>query len=276
VKYGPLEPGFKDYLTEMNKWYSEGLISPDYLNNVYGYPDNGAVTAGRIGIFAQENNYMQDIYSFTDDTSIVLSAIPNAVLESGQTNDFIAFGDWIGGVSWSISTDCADPELLLNFIDYLFTDEGSLLANYGVEGVSFEYNEAGEPELTELVTNNPEGKAFGLCLILYTSSTPCSIDIKARNNFGYTDAQVKALELWMRNTDSAQAPGSVWETDAQTEYTTIATDLSSFVTTNVLQFITGSRPMSDWDSFVDDVMGSFDIERLKELSDEAVEAYIGA
>ena len=33
--------------------------------------------------------------------------------------------------------------------------------------------------------------------------------------------------------------------------------------------------MDDWDAFVEDVMGSFDIERLKELSDEAVEAYIG-
>ena len=63
--------------------------------------------------------------------------------------------------------------------------------------------------------------------------------------------------------------------DAQTEYTTIATDLSSYVTTNVLQFITGSKSMDDWDAFVEDVMGSFDIERLKELSDEAVEAYIG-
>ena len=142
--------------------------------------------------------------------------------------------------------------------------------------MSFEYNDDGEPELTELVTNNPEGKAFGLCLILYTSSTPCSIDIKARNNFGYTDAQVKALELWLRNTDSMMAPGSVWDVDAQTEYSTIATDLSSFVTTNVLQFITGAKPMSDWDAFVDDVLASFDIERMKELNDQAVEAYLGA
>ena len=126
------------------------------------------------------------------------------------------------------------------------------------------------------MTNNPEGKAFGLALILYTSSTPCSIDIKERNNGGYNEAQVKALTLWHRDNDAPRimAPGSVWEMDAQTEYATIATDLTSFVTTNVLQFITGSKDMSQWDSFVEEAVSSFDVDRLKELSDEAVEVYL--
>ena len=57
---------------------------------------------------------------------------------------------------------------------------------------------------------------------------------------------------------------------------TVLANLSSFVTTNVLPFITGAKPMSDWDAFVDDVLASFDIERMKELNDQAVEAYLGA
>ena len=142
--------------------------------------------------------------------------------------------------------------------------------------MSFEYDENGDPQLTELVTNNPEGKAFGLALILYTSSTPCSIDIKERNNGGYNEAQVKALTLWHRDNDAPRitAPGSLWDIDSQTEYSNIATDLTSYVTTNVLQFITGSKDMSQWDEFVKEATSSFDIERLKELSDNAVEAYL--
>ena len=70
------------------------------------------------------------------------------------------------------------------------------------------------------------------------------------------------------------APGSVWEMDTQTEYSNIATDLNSFVTTNVLQFITGARPMSEWDAFVEEATTSFDVDRLKELADEAVANYL--
>jgi putative aldouronate transport system substrate-binding protein len=126
---------------------------------------------------------------------------------------------------------------------------------------------------TDLVVNNPDYE-FSLCLIKYTSSTPASICINERNYLGYTDAQKKAVEVWLRNTESTQAPGSIWTTDAQNEYDSIATDLGSFVSTYCLQFITGSKSMDEWDAFVDEALSSFDVDRLTELSQEAVEAYL--
>ena len=143
-----------------------------------------------------------------------------------------------------------------------------------MEGVTFEYNDAGEPELTELVTNNPDGYDFTLALIKYTSSTPCSICINERNFLGYTDAQVKALDLWMRNTTSTMAPGAIWTVDDQTEYSGIATDLGSYVTTACLQFITGEKPMEEWDAFIEEITTSFDIERMTELYQNAIDAYL--
>ena len=38
--------------------------------------------------------------------------------------------------------------------------------------------------------------------------------------------------------------------------------------------ITGARSMSEWDAFVDQAMSSFDVDRMKELSDQAVENYL--
>ncbi|MGI6577768.1 MAG: hypothetical protein ACOX1Q_07065 [Eubacteriales bacterium] len=32
VKFGPYEPELLDYLTMVNKWYSEGLIDPDFAS----------------------------------------------------------------------------------------------------------------------------------------------------------------------------------------------------------------------------------------------------
>ncbi len=208
VKYGYTEQGFKDYLTEMNRWYNEGLISGDYINNVSGYPDNGDVTAGVLGIFPQENTYMEDVYSFTDDTSIVLSAAPNAILEDGDTNDFIPFGDWIGGISWSISTNCENPELLATFIDYLFTEEGSLLANYGVEGLSWDYNSNGDPVINEAITNNPDYNT-SMAQLKYTLLWAPFVEDYDRFNVGYTQAEIDAADIWQINSTS-DWPDSGW------------------------------------------------------------------
>ena len=272
--------GFRDYVQLLADWYAEGLISPDFVSKTMSgtAQDDEMVGANGhqgAGLVTTSVMSLTNLAAYLPESD--LQPIRAVVQNEGDLCGFDDAGTSRSGRGGAaVACTCPDVELACRIIDYFYSDEGILLANYGVEGVSFEYNDDGEPELTELVTNYPEGKAFGLCLILYTSSTPSSIDIKARNNFGYTDAQVKALELWLRNTDSMMAPGSIWDVDAQTEYSTLATDLSSFVTTNVLQFITGAKPMSDWDAFVDDVLASFDIERMKELNDQAVEAYLGA
>ena len=32
VKFGAVEPGFKDYVATMNEWYSEGLIDSQFVS----------------------------------------------------------------------------------------------------------------------------------------------------------------------------------------------------------------------------------------------------
>ena len=268
--------GFRDYVQLLTDWYAEGLLSPDFVSQSSNNTAQDAeITGNASGFFNSSVMSLTNLAAYEPEADV--QPVRPMVLKEG---DLVASDD--AGTSRvskggaSIACTCPDVELACRILNYFYSDDGILLANYGVEGVSFEYDENGEPQLTELVTNNPEGKAFGLALILYTSSTPCSIDIKERNNGGYNEAQVKALTLWHRDNDAPRimAPGSVWEMDAQTEYATIATDLTSFVTTNVLQFITGSKDMSQWDSFVEEAVSSFDVDRLKELSDEAVEAYL--
>ena len=268
--------GFRDYVQLMTDWYAEGLLSPDFVSQSSNNTAQDAeITGNASGFFNSSVMSLTNLAAYEPEADV--QPVRPMVLKEG---DLVAADD--AGTSRvskggaSIACSCPDVELACRIINYFYSDDGILLANYGVEGVSFEFDDNGDPQLTELVTNNPEGKAFGLALILYTSSTPCSIDIKERNNGGYNEAQVKALTVWHRDNeaDPIMAPGSVWEMDAQTEYSNIATDLNSFVTTNVLQFITGARPMSEWDAFVEEATTSFDVDRLKELADEAVANYL--
>ena len=43
----------------------------------------------------------------------------------------------------TVSADSPNAELCVKWLDYLFSEEGALLANYGTEGDTFEYQEDG-------------------------------------------------------------------------------------------------------------------------------------
>ncbi len=265
--------GFRDYIQLITDWYSEGLISPDFVSNNQNNTANvDELTGNGAGFFTSSVNGLTDLSGYEPDTDV--EPIHAIVLNEGDLNGFDDAGtSQVSKGGCAVACSCPELDLALQLVDYGYSDDGILLWNYGVEGVSFEYNDAGEPELTELVTNNPDFE-FSVALIKYTSSTPASVCINERNYLGYTDAQVNALSLWMRDTDSLQAPGSLWSADAQTEYSTIATDLGSYVTTKCLQFITGADSMDNWDSFIEEMYASFDIDRLAELNQQAVEAYL--
>jgi putative aldouronate transport system substrate-binding protein len=265
--------GFKEYIQLMADWYAEGLISPDFMSQQQNNTAQDEEIVGNgAGFFTTSVNGITNLSGYEPDSDV--EPIRAIVMNEGDLNGFDDAGSTrISKGGAAVAGSCSDIELACRILDYLYSDEGILLANYGVEGETFEYDENGEPVFTDLVVNNPDYE-FSLCLIKYTSSTPASICINERNYLGYTDAQKKAVEVWLRNTESTQAPGSIWTTDAQNEYDSIATDLGSFVSTYCLQFITGSKSMDEWDAFVEEALSSFDVDRMTELSQEAVEAYL--
>ena len=274
VEYCVPTDDFRAYVQNMADWYAEGLISPDFVSQTYNNnATDDELVGNACGFFSTSVNGITNLSGYEPEADV--EPVRPVVLNEG---DKVLFDD--AGTSWvskggaAVACSCPDIELACRIIDYFYSEDGIILANYGVEGVSFEYNADGEPELTELVTNNPDGYAFALALIKYTSSTPCSICINERNYLGYTDAQMLAIDVWMRDGTTLAVPGASWDADDETEYSTINNDVGSFVSTNVLQFIIGERSMDDWDSFIADVENNFDIERMTELYQNAVDVYM--
>lgn len=274
VQYCVPMDGFRDYVQLIADWYSEGLISPDFVSQTMNNTaTDDEIVGNASGFFTTSVNGLTNLSGYEPDSNV--QPVRAMVLEEGDLNGFDDAGtSRVSKGGAAVACSCPEIELAVQIIDYCYSDDGILLNNYGVEGVSFEYDDNGEPVLTDLVTNNPDGYDFALALIKYTSSTPCSICINERNFLGYTDAQVAAIDLWLRNTDSVMAPGAVWTVDNQTEYSGIVSDLGSYVSTMCLQFITGEKSMDEWDSFIEEVTSSFDVERMTELYQEAVDTYL--
>ena len=173
VKFGAIEDGMKDYLTMMHQWYDEGLVDHDFTSYTanFTYPDDSDITNEEVGIWGCITGLISAYPTWFDEgSSFQLSAMADMVKEEGDMNHFSYARDLsLGGTGIAISANCEDPELAAKFLNYNFTDEGYLLNNYGVEGVSYEYVD-GKPQFTEAVTAN-ETMPTNYALAYYAQST---------------------------------------------------------------------------------------------------------
>ena len=57
------------------------------------------------------------------------------------------------------------------------------------------------------------------------------------------------------------------------ETTQLFTDLNTYYEENYVAFVDGSKPMSEWDSYLNDIM-NFGYERIQELYQQAYDRYM--
>ena len=57
VNFGPYMDGWKDYVTKMHEWYTEGLIDPDFMATDERMPDMTKVITGATGAFTSLYTY---------------------------------------------------------------------------------------------------------------------------------------------------------------------------------------------------------------------------
>jgi putative aldouronate transport system substrate-binding protein len=152
VKYGPIQDKTKDYLTLLAKWYKDGLLDKDFPARD-GTGINTLITSGKVGAQMGDIDGLNTLFS---SQNIERITAPYPVLKKGDKIQYRA-KDWVTTVGWAaaVSTQSKNPEVAVKWLDYSFTDKGSMLFNFGVEGVSYTLVN-GQPQYTDLVFKNPD------------------------------------------------------------------------------------------------------------------------
>lgn len=280
VKFGPLQPEFKDYLTMMNQWYTEGLVSDSFLSSqAEVLMDFNTILSGDSGVW-----YGTGIQSITQLLSMAEESQPDMritgvtyVTEDGSKAHVGEESTMLDSIMWSITTECSDPATIAKYIDYIYGEDGILLANYGVEGKTFEYVD-GEPRLTELVTNNPD-YTYNLALNIFTcdrqTPVPFVIDEqKARND--YSEDQLNTIAVWNEATDglyNIPRQGVNMTIDEKEDYNTIFSDIDTYMDESISKFVVGDTPLSEFDTFVEKLK-TMGIEDCIALEQTAYDRYV--
>ena len=279
VHYGYCEPAFKDYLIEMNKWYNEGLLdknfavidgdqcNSDMLNNVAG------------SCFGAGGGTMGTLLNAKADSkeSFELIATKFPSTEKGKKAEF-------GNKQWqyspvngaAITAKSKNPALAARFLDYSYSEEGSMLNNFGTEGVSYNIID-GYPTFSEIVTKNPDGLSMAQSIPLYARSAnegPFIQDVRYIEQYYALDAQKDALVKWSDNNDlDHRMPQITLTRDEARKSSKIMSDIRNYCNENMIKFILGSKPIDELDAFYKELK-NMGIEEAIEIEQAAYDRFM--
>lgn len=260
IKFGPMEEGYKKYLNTLSKWYGEGLIYKDFYTHVESntMPPDDLVINNQMGLFGANIQDIPTRYSevIGNNKDIVLVGAYDPVEQEGDTLHFSQDRGASAGGGYCISTHCEDPTLVARWADYIYSPEGQILSNYGVEGESLEYDENGDPQLTDLVLHNPD-LPEQLAITKYTTFSLVGVQDDHRQYKEFTDAQWEAGDIWSMGDDAYVIPtGAQMTSEENTTFSNAYSDIGTYVGQITLQAIMGDINIDDiWDEYVSRIEG---------------------
>ena len=262
---GFISDGYREYLEFFYDLYKDGIFGMEFYNGVSSrnevfegcangdifFYNNNASGMDDPLMFVNEDN--QDCewkgtgYIYKDETHTNLWGSEPNNMESASGNQPTLY----------ITSNCADPSLVLYFINYFFTQPGYMIANYGVEGLSYNLDENGVPIYTEKVTANSDLPTTAMRELYGMMYIPFLNNMSALNGT-YSDKMLQALQLWTEQVAAAEdtgrnyPSGAALTTDETSSIVNIQTDIATYAQEQILKFMTGAAELNDanWDAYV--------------------------
>lgn len=259
VKNGLIEDSRKEFIARMAAWYDEGLLDNDWMqadkkstqtdfvagNCVLGYAPFGQ------GLGTYTHAMMEADPNFKEE---YIQAAAPVTSTKGKNAKFSKMNNIFdqSGVSAAISSQCKNVEAAVWLLDWMYSEEGMICYNFGIEGVSYEMVD-GKPVYTDVIMNNPDGMSVAQALAAYTRTSTSGVGVQMEDyieQYYAQDNQKTALELSMK-TDMGEhmfPPCSVSE-ENQDRYTEIMSQVKTLSDEMEASFICGTTSMDEWDSY---------------------------
>lgn len=277
VKYGPIEPGYKQFLTTMNKWFKEGLLDKDFAATDAKLLD-AKVTGNQLGALVGNSGgglgkYMS--LMSPKDKSFKLTGAPYPVLKAGDKPLFGHLDQPVPGKSAAITTSNKNIVETVKWLDMGYSEQGHMLFNFGKEGVSYKL-ENGYPKYTDLITKNPDGLPMSQAMAKHNRASWDGImvqDKRYSEQFqGQIPEQLESIKIWSAPTNEKEMPPVTPNKDESTKYAAVMTDINTYKDEMYNKFIMGAEPIENFDKYVK-TMKSMGIDEAIKIQQAALERY---
>ncbi len=278
VKFGPIEPGYKQFLALFRDWYAEGLIDRN-IATVDTRTIDSSMLSGRSGASIWNagsgiGTWLPLLKEKDPDAEFV--AAPYPVLHQGERP---MFGQRVnpymssGGVA--ISTKSSHAEEAVRMLDYGYGEEGHLLFNFGIEGVSYTM-QGGKPTYTDLILHNPDKLAPSQAIAMYSRASyfgPFVQDAAYMEQYYMLPEQKEAVNIWADTDVEEYMLPPVQKTERESaEFSAIMQDVTTLVDEMSLRIILGIDPLDSFDDYVAQLK-ALNIDRAIAIQKTALERY---
>lgn len=279
VVFSNTSDNMKAFLTVLADWYKKGLIDPDFMTKQSAFfADTAMVTTGQTGIFNSIYTLPDMFKGASEDKDFEVVAIKNPIPDSGEEGRVGYVIPVIGGAGMAVSADSKNKEIAMKWLDYMYSEEGALLANYGVENDTFTFNEQGKPVFTEKITKNPDGMAMAQAMAFYTlppSFLACYYDW-TRELAGVSESSIHMMDVWKEQKTDYNYPAQATMTNEENrEFASLYTsNIQTYAAEKITQFITGVNDINtEWDNYVSTIK-DLGIDRCIEIKQAALDRYL--
>ncbi len=292
------------------------------IDNYLWYKDDGTIESYAMSENYKENylEYFKKLYdegllyenSFTDQYAVMKAVQATktepifGVLQFSSARMMVTKNDWTleydiipslgsaftatNGVSraeCSITDKCENPEVLMAWLDYFYTEEGSRLAWYGVEGVHYEAFEDGTYRILESA-DNPKWEQDAVDSSVRIGGTTTG-PIKSAAVVGINEEYAHDLDAVKAQTHIDAGTNRLPETarympvyplndeEAAAEIAVYLADFQKYITNFEAQVITGQLELDEdaWNEHIK-TLENMNVGRIVEVHTEAYNAYFNS
>ncbi len=271
IEYGPMTEGWKEYVTLMHQWYEEGLIGPEYVANDVMGVDNAKVMNNDTGATFMVYTSLQTLENGIEGGG-ELAAVQLPVKNEGEVAQGGANDGKVVAPKIYVTTHVSDEDLpqVLSMLDYMYSDEGMLLASYGVEGDTYTLDAEGKPDFTDKIVNNPDGLEPAKAIDAYLC--PANLQLIKDWSREYVTTPEDEYEMCMTwNKDGADliVPTLTLTSEENNTYSKAMADVETYMQEMTNNFIMGTASIEEeWDTYV---------QTMKDMgAEDAIAAYQAA
>ncbi len=262
--YGPTDEKFTRVVEFLRKAYADGILHPDYANmdkdTMFEKLSNGELMSVYDNNSFISRTYNPALQQINPEAYFdILEPLKD---QDGNIRAYRYNKDWTDNVA-VISSRTEHPERIVEMMNWLYTEEGSLLSNFGVEGEHYDMVDgvptikqelidecAGADDITSAVLGKLGAGLLGMAYYVdETFSAQVSDPIymeQADKVAAWTEAgELDFLPNWLSFTE-----------EEQEKVTEIEQNLSNIFNQEIDAFITGKKSMDEWAGLVESLKGA--------------------
>lgn len=244
--------GYRDYIEWFNKMFKMGGVKSDFYSQTYG-PDwlNSYFSDDDVAMSFLRADKISTIMNAATSSSFALQPSASVVKNAGDSYNF---GDERSVVSCNFSVMSTSKHLkeCMEFLNWFYTDDGYVLSNYGQEGLTFNYDDDGTVKFTDLIVNSSFSNKiqvknmYGGMIFPFLKDVDCFY-------YTYADIEQEAMDIWSQSSDKQVLPTFLLSSSASSDYQSIAPDIISYASTEVMKWLVGEAELTDesWKEYVD-------------------------